>query len=267
MQINRGDGTFAEAGRALGVEASDWSWGALLVDLDTDGDRDIYVANGIYQDLTNQDYIQFLSSSQTKRRVTATGEVDFELLVDLIPSEPVPNGVFLNNGPERAFTADTTLGLAESGFSNGAAYGDLDLDGDLDLVVNNVNIEAWVYRNDHPRDSSRNSISIGLRGAAFNTYATGAYVLGFCGDQVFAGEQVPTRGFQSSVEPRVFLGLGACPGLDSLWGAGGLPAKPQYSTPSSRGDSIFENPRRSLSSGPLALVNRCFSCKRILIPP
>ena len=237
LHVNRGDGSFAEVGRASAVEASDWSWGALLVDVDTDGDRDIYVANGIYQDLTNQDYIQFLSSSQTKARVTASGKVDFELLVDLIPSEPVANVLFVNNGPGQAFSRDTSLGLAQAGFSNGAAYGDLDLDGDLDLVVNNVNDLAWVYRNDLPRDSTRQSLSVGLKAAAPNTYATGAYVAAFVGDRVYSGEQIPTRGFQSSVEPRVFLGLGEVAVVDSLlifWPSGKTTA--HYAIPAGRLD-------------------------------
>ncbi len=218
LQVNRGNGKFSEEGRLFGVEASDWSWGALMLDLDTDGDRDLFIANGIFQDLTNQDYIMFLASEETKKRVTATGKVDFQTLVELIPSEPVPNVAYLNPGPGGGpfVDAGAQLGLNDLGFSNGAAYGDLDLDGDLDLVVNNVNDVAWLYENQQPRDSLRHSLSVGLSAGAGNRFGTGARLTAYSGDRQFSGEQIPSRGFQSSVEPRVFLGLGTCGVVDSL---------------------------------------------------
>ena len=216
LQLNRGDGTFAEVSRAFQAEASDWSWGALLADLDSDGDRDVFVANGIYRDLTNQDYISFLSDDAAKRRLGATGKVDFKTLIDLIPSEPVANVVFENLGDAQLRSAADRFGLGDVGFSNGAAYGDLDRDGDLDLVVNNVNAEAWVYRNDQPRDAAHNTLTVRLQGPQLNRYAVGSRVeLSACGVKQSV-EMVPTRGFQSSMEPMLFFGLGQCAVVDSL---------------------------------------------------
>jgi len=216
LQLNRKDGTFSEVSRALNIEASDWSWGALLADLDSDGDRDIFVANGIFQDLTNQDYISFLASEQTKKQVTANGEVDFEMLIALIPSEPVPNVVFENLESGKMKSAATKFGLAASGFSNGSAYGDLDNDGDLDLVVNNVNSDAWLYRNDQPRDSAHHSLTVKLKGRSNNPLAIGTRIVAHTKNGIVAAEQVPNRGFQSSVDNRPFIGLGEISEIDSL---------------------------------------------------
>ncbi|MCY7327839.1 MAG: VCBS repeat-containing protein, partial [Saprospiraceae bacterium] len=132
LHLNNADGTFSEIACLAGAEATDWSWGALMLDMDNDGWRDIYVANGIAQDLTNQDYLMFASDPTIKQEIINGGKVDFKRLIDSIPSEKVPNYAFHNNHNLTFSSVAPAWGLAQPSFSNGSAYGDLDNDGDLD---------------------------------------------------------------------------------------------------------------------------------------
>ena len=228
LQRNNGDGTFTEVGRLNGVEATDWSWGALIFDVENDGDKDLFVANGIYQDLTNRDFLDYIAADEFKKEVTASGKVDFKVLVDAIPSNPVPNAAFRNRGSDHDYTfepAATEWGLDLLGFSNGSAYADLDNDGDLDLVVNNVNRPAVVYRN-HAAGRADDAHWLQLRpdlpGA--NRYGVGTRVRAHTGDRVQYLEFMPMRGFQSSMDYRMHFGLGAATVVDSLvidWPTGG----------------------------------------------
>ncbi len=225
LQVNNGDGTFSDMACLAGVEATDWSWSALIADFDNDGWKDIFIANGIYQDLTDQDFIQYIDNDQTKRAIITEKGVDYKKLVEAIPSEPVPNYAFRNLGATpgqptglQFRNAAADWGLDQPGFSNGAAYGDLDNDGDLDLVVNNINAQAWLYRNNTSAGPKKQHwLRVVLRGDKGNPFGFGAKLLAKAGGMTYYLEQMPTRGFQSSVDHRPLFGLGAISQIDTLW--------------------------------------------------
>jgi enediyne biosynthesis protein E4 len=217
LQVNNGNNTFSEIGRLATTEATDWSWGALIFDIDNDGLKDLFVSNGINHDLTNQDYLQFATSEEVVQSVLKQGKVDYKKLVELIPSQKVPNYVFRNLDGLNFTDVSKEWGLATPSFSNGAAYGDLDNDGDLDLVVNNVNMPAFVYRNDvSKKKSGYHYLKFELNGTHRNLNAFGAEITIYSGENVFYVEQMPIKGFQSSVDPRPNVGLGKIPQVDSI---------------------------------------------------
>jgi hypothetical protein len=222
LQLNNGNGTFSDVAPIAGVDATDWSWGALIADFNLDGHKDIFVANGVYKDVTNQDFLQDLMSEETARRMKERGRSEFLNLIEEIPSNRIPNYAFRN-----ALGADSTTGpvfqdaAAEWGldtpsFSNGAAYGDLDNDGDLDLVVNNLNMESFVYRNEADRRSNRHSLQLTLEGEGKNSFGVGAQVTVETGSTTIYKEQMPVRGFQSTVGHRLTVGVGEADTLDQV---------------------------------------------------
>ena len=219
LQRNNGNGTFSDIAWQSGVARTDWSWAALIADFDLDGNKDIFVANGLSRDVTSQDYIAFLSNDQTLLAATRGGKqrVDFQSLISAMSSTKLSNYAFRNDG-ELTFTkVSAAWGLDQPSFSNGAAYGDLDGDGALDLVVNNVNDEAFVYRNNARAKLPENRfLQVRLTGSGTNPFGVGARVTLRAGDTQFQQELLPTRGFQSSVDYTLTFGVGKVDTLESL---------------------------------------------------
>ena len=208
LQINNGDGTFSEVARMAGVDATDWSWGALIFDMDNDGMKDIFVANGILRDLTDQDFLRFMADKNKADQLAATKTFDYKEFLEHIPSRPIANYAFHNSGNLRFENKSASWGLNGPGFSNGAAYGDLDNDGDLDLVVNNENSPVSIYENVSVEKNKAHFLRVKLVGQNKNRDGIGAKISIYRGQKFQCLQQMPNRGFQSSVDHVLVFGLG-----------------------------------------------------------
>jgi enediyne biosynthesis protein E4 len=216
LQLNRGKGKFSEIGYLTGVFATDWSWAALFADLDNDGRKDLFVTNGIYRRPNDMDYISFVGNEAVQATLHDTITQGNLRLLQKMPQVPIANYAFQNEGDLRFRNMAEAWGLAQPGFSNGAAYVDLNNSGNLDLVVNNINAPASIYRS-HAREINKNHyLTVQLSGSGANTAGIGAKVEITQKGEKQIVEQMPTRGFLSSVDPRLHFGLGASNRIDSL---------------------------------------------------
>ena len=216
LQFNNKDGSFSEIANYSGVDASDWSWGALMFDADNDGYRDLYVCNGVYQDVTDQDFINFFANDIMQKMALTGKKEELEEVISHMPSNPQLNKVFKNNQDLTFTDIGVEWGFDTPTFSNGAAYCDLDNDGDLDLVINNLNQESFLYENKANEVTDNHHMSVLLKGDDNNTFAIGSKVFIYKGDEILNFQMIPTRGFQSSVDYKMVFGLGKDEKVDSL---------------------------------------------------
>lgn len=215
LHRNNKDGTFSEIGRMAGVAATDWSWGALIADFDNDGFKEIFVSNGIYKDVTNQDFVQFLGSEQLQAAMEGK-QINYSNFLKNMPSQKIPNYMLTRRGDWSYENVAAAWGLDEPSFSNGAAYGDLDNDGDLDLVTNNVNQELFLYSNQSQEQKKNHYLTISFQGTGQNAFGVGASVEISAGGKAIFQEHFPIRGYQSSMDYRMVIGLGEATNADTL---------------------------------------------------
>jgi hypothetical protein len=206
---------FSEIGQMAGISNTDWSWAPLLADFDNDGWKDLYVTNGFVRDFTNLDFMKYKNDYLQHNQSNIRRENILEMIYK-IPASDVSNYAFKNNGNLTFSDVSRAWGMNLPSNSNGAVYADLDNDGDLDLVVNNLNKPAFIYRNETNNRLKNHYLRIKLEGIGANRFGLGTKVTLYRKGQQQFLEQMPSRGYQSSVSPILHFGLGAEPTIDSL---------------------------------------------------
>lgn len=215
LQLNNGNGTFSEIGTLAGISNTDWSWACLFADFDNDTQKDLFITNGYRRDLTNLDYLTYTVDSINRSGGLAQFK-NFDDYLKKIPSTRLQNYMFKNSKNLAFKKVSTDWGFVQKSYSNGTAYGDLDNDGDLDLVVNNIEDPAFLYRNNTQELYKSNYLQIKLIGDAKNKFAVGSSVKIYHGTEIQYQELMPVRGFFSSVEHILHFGLGKHSEIDKI---------------------------------------------------
>ena len=213
LQMNNGDGTFSEIGQLAGISNTDWSWAPLFADFNNSGRKDLFVSNGFLKDLTNLDFINNRKEYLQNQKVTQAGLME---LINSMPATPLQNYLFENHGDLSFTNTATAWGLDQLSNSNGAVYVDLDNDGDLELVVNNINQSAFIYKNNARESQKTNYLQIELKGEDKNTQGLGSRVTLYADGHIQLLDQNPYRGYQGNVSPVLHFGLGEWKKIDSL---------------------------------------------------
>ncbi len=203
LQINNGNGTYGEIAQFAGISKTDWSWSALFADFDNDGLQDLFVSNGIKRDITDNDF--FLNIEQIRKKGL---QITFDQLYDLLPSTTIKNHIYRNTGHLKFEKVNELWGMTDSVNSNGAAYADLDNDGDLELIVNNIDTHASIYKNMSRENTDNNYIKIQLNGPVHNPNGIGAEIKLRSGDLKLYHKALNNRGYLSSVNTKTHFGLG-----------------------------------------------------------
>lgn len=215
LQLNSGGTHFTEIGQYAGPYATNWSWSPLLCDFDQDGFKDLFISNGYGKNVTHMDVLDMNVEETLKRRA---GEPSMNIMdfLSMIPETVLSNYMFKNQGDLTFSNVGEAWGFTHPTLSNGATYADLDNDGDMDLVISNVNDYAHVYRNNAEGLNGNHFLKIRLEGSGKNTRGVGARVDVYCGDEVYTQEAYPSRGYMSSVDHNLIFGLGDANTIDRL---------------------------------------------------
>jgi len=215
LQLNNGDGTFSEIGQLAGIYATDWSWCPLLADFDNDGYKDLFITNGYLRDYTNKDFLRYWGDYKIRK---AMGREPVQLmdLVKAMPSSVLKKYIFRNNGDLTFTNMQSAWGIDQGAVSSAAVYADLDNDGDLDLVVNNINQDAFVYRNMSRERDNTSYLAMKLTGSGGNTAAIGAQVYLYTKGMRQYQEVNPARGYLSCMPAEQHFGLGKATVVDSV---------------------------------------------------
>jgi len=213
LQLNNGNDSsdapiFSEVGQMAGVSATDWSWSPLFADFDNDGWKDLFISDGIFRDITNLDFVKYTSGYSSQYIQPESDKTQIWQLVQQMPSTKLSNYLYRNDHNLGFTNMTEEWGLTKKSVNNGAAYADLNNDGNLDLVINNLNDKATIYQNNGNANKKAHYIKIRLKGAGKNTYGIGAKVYVQTAHTNQMQEEYTSRGFQSSVDPVMHIGLG-----------------------------------------------------------